>query len=213
VTEPRPTAAVGARAALGPATVVVVLLWALGGVLGLIWQWWSPAGPAGYVIRPGVVQPDETESFVAGDGRYAVLTVAVGIAAGLLVWFLAVARGTLAALALAAGCLGGAVLTEFVGHWTGGGTADGRANTVLAHLPLSLHMGGLRYAEAAAAMLVYGLCVAFTVHDDLGRPDPLRDAVRSVRADVQLQDVGSDGDRPGGPQQGDLTPQQHGGPA
>jgi hypothetical protein len=220
VTEPRPTAAVGARAALGPATVVVVLLWALGGVLGLIWQWWSPAGPAAYVIAPGQLQPDETEAFVAGDGRYALIVLAVGVLAGLLLWFAGICRGVAAVFVLAVGGLGGAAATAVTGHLARAAgrhyaCGDGTARCI-DHLRLSLHAHGLLLVEAAAAVLVYGLCVSFAKADDLGRPDPLREwALRSGRggrggsvgADVELQHAGRHRDGAGGAQQGDLPAQ------
>ncbi|MGH8963323.1 MAG: hypothetical protein ACRDWT_19390 [Jatrophihabitantaceae bacterium] len=187
---------------------VVILMSAGGALLGLVWQWWSPAGPAGYVIGPGRIQPDETEAFVAGDGRYAMIVVASGIVAALLVWFGRIARGIPAVLALALGGLAGAGLTALVGHLTGGGKGTGRTNTVIDALPLSVHTSGLVLAEAAAAVLVYALCVSFAHDDDLGEADPARDLARaSVRPDVELQYAGGDGDGPGGLQQGNLPPQ------
>ena len=96
--------------------VTVVLMWAVGGVLGLLWQWWTPAGPAGYLLAPGQVQPDETEAFVAGDGRYAAIVLGIGIVAALVLWFGRIGRGISAVLALAVGGLGGASATAGVGH-------------------------------------------------------------------------------------------------
>jgi hypothetical protein len=188
--------------------VIVVTMIAAGGLLGLVWQWWSPAGPAAYVIGPGLIQPDETEAFVAGDGRFAVIMLASGIAAGLLVWFARLARGSGAVLALTLGGLAGAGLADLVGHLTGGGQGSGKTNTVISELPLAVHMHGLLLVEAVAAVLVYGLCVSFATNDDLGEPDPVREQARaSVRPDVELQYAGGHGDGAGGPQQGDLTPQ------
>jgi hypothetical protein len=187
---------------------IVVAMSAVGALLGLVWQWWSPGGPAGYVIGAGKIQPDETEAFVAGDGRYAVIVLASGIAAGLLVWFARLARGAPAVVALALGGLGGAGLTALVGHSTSGGTDTGKTNSVINELPLSVHISGLILIEAAIAVLVYGLCVSFANDDDLGEPDPLRESARaSVRPDVQLQYAGGDSDGPGGLQQGYLPPQ------
>jgi hypothetical protein len=187
---------------------IVAIMAGAGGLLGLVWQWWSPAGPAAYVIGPGLIQPDETEAFVAGDGRYAVIVVAAGILAGLLVWFAKIARGTPAVIALALGGLAGAELTALVGHLAGGGKDSGKTNTIINELPLSVHTSGLVLIEAAAAVLVYGLCVSFAKDDNLDQPDPVRDQARaSVRPDVQLQYSGGDGDGPGGVQQGYLPPQ------
>ncbi len=153
--------------------VVVVLMWAVGGVLGLVWAWWSPPGPAGFVVAPGLVEPGESEAFVAGDGRFAAVVLAVGILAGLLVWFARIGRGIPAVLVLAVGGLGGAGAMALVGHGLRGagkhyGCAGGRA-TCIDHLPLSVHAHGLLLVEAAVAVLVYGLCVSFA---PIGRSRP-----------------------------------------
>jgi hypothetical protein len=155
------------------ATIVTVL--ALAGVpLGLIWAWWSPPGPRALLFSGGQVQPEESEAFVAGDGRFAILVVVAGLLAGLVAWFAKAVRGTIVLLALAAGGLVGAAVTVLVGSATGGGTASGKVGTVVDELPLSLHATGLLFLEAAAAVFVYGLCVSFAAADDLGHPDPER---------------------------------------
>jgi hypothetical protein len=192
--------------------VTVVLMWVAGAVLGLLWQWWSPAGPAGFVVSPGQVQPDETEAFIAGDGRYAAIAIAVGIAAALILWFGRIGRGIPAVLALAVGGLGGAAATAAVGHAVRGDGSTYRcgsgASSCINHLALSVHAHGLWLVEAAAAVLVYGLCVAFAKEDDLGLPDPAREQpTGSVGADVELQHSGRHRDRVGEAQERDLPPQ------
>jgi hypothetical protein len=202
----------GLPAPPAPLALTVVIMWAAGAVLGLLWQWWSPAGPAGFVVSPGQIQPDETEAFIAGDGRYAAIAIAVGIAAALILWFGRIERGILAVLALAVGGLGGAAATAAVGHVVRG---DGHtypcgsgASSCINHLALSVHAHGLWLVEAAAAVLVYGLCVAFAKDDDLGVPDPTREQLTgSVGADVELQHSGRHGDRVGEAQERDLPPQ------
>jgi hypothetical protein len=201
------------RAGIAHAAAVVLVMWAAGALLGMIWQWWSPAGPAGYVLGPGRVQPDETEAFVAGDGRYAALVVAAGIAFGALAWLSRMRRGVPAISALTLGGLGGALVTAVIGHTVRGA---GRhyacgTGTCIDHLRLSVHAHGLVLIEAAAAVLVYGLVVAFTRSDDLGEPDPLRRwAQGSVGTDVELEHAGRHRDGVGGAQQGDFPPQQPG---
>jgi uncharacterized protein DUF2567 len=143
----------------------------LGAALGVLWQWWSPPGPLGLVIVRGAVQPDETEAFVAGDGRFAVIAVVVGLLAGLLAWTWRSRRGPVLALGLALGALGGALLTEAVGHLIRGGSVAGAPGHFIEHLPLSVHATGLLFLEPAAALLVYGMAVAFANSDDLGRPE------------------------------------------
>ncbi|MEO6885707.1 MAG: hypothetical protein ABI232_05380 [Jatrophihabitantaceae bacterium] len=198
---------------------IVLALSVLGITFGFIWQWWSPNGPAGYVLGPGLVQPGETETFAATDGRFAVLMLGCGVLAALVVWFGRVARGPGAVLALAVGGLAAALLAGWIGGLVRAGghyypCGDGTARCI-DHLGLSVRMHGLYFLQAAAAVLVYAICVAFAAADDLGRPDPIRDQVRhqlsgSVRSDVQLQYVGGDGDGVGSPQQSQFPPQEHG---
>lgn len=180
----------------------MIALAVLGALLGFVWERWSPAGPRGFVIAPHAVQPDETESFVAADGRFAVICAAVGLVAGLTAWLRRSARGPVTAIALAVGGLAGAGLTDLVGHLRAGGSADGKTQAVIPELPLWVHMHGLLVLEATVAVLVYGLCVAFAAADDLGRAEP-----QSVRAGDQPEFGGSDRDAPGAYQQPYLPPQ------
>ncbi len=209
---------------LGFGSALVGVLAVIGALLGLVWAAWSPSGPRALLVRPGVFIPDETESFVAGDGRFLVLVAIVGVLAGFLAWTRVGRRGPLVAAALALGGVIGALLTELVGHLTGGGTFDGVPNTIINALPLSLHIPGLVLVESVAALLVYGLLAAFAVDDDLGHADPVRDRLRpsvlqttvgpppgagtpSVGAGDHPQYGGEHGDAPGPLQQGDLSAQ------
>jgi hypothetical protein len=181
---------------------LVVALAVLGAVLGVIWQWWSPPGPRGFVVAPHSIQPDETEAFVASDGRFAVICAATGLVAGVVAWFRTSTRGPVTVLALVVGGVLGALLTDVVGHLLGGGAGDGKAQTVLPELALWVHMRGLLLLEATVAVLVYGLCVAFATEDDLGRPEP-----QSVGAGDQMQFGWGGADAPGTHQQPYLPPQ------
>jgi hypothetical protein len=173
-----------------------------GALLGVIWQWWSPPSPLGFVLAPHAVQVDETEAWMAADGRFAVLCGAAGLVAGVAMWLYRAVRGPVIAAALAAGGLAGSALTELVGHLLVGGTDTGPTNTVLRHLPLSVHMHGLLVIESALAVLAYSLCAAFATDDDLGRPEP-----GSVRLDEQPQYGRGYGDAAGALQQPYLPPQ------
>src|SRR5437899_2018360 len=75
------------------ASVVVAVLTVAGVGLGALWLWWAPARPAAYVIGPGLIEPDGTESFVAADGRYAVLVAGIGVIAGIVAYCLRPTRG------------------------------------------------------------------------------------------------------------------------
>ena len=171
---------------------------AVGGiVLGFIWLAWAPGRPVGYVVKPGAIQADETEAFIAGDGRFAVLVLAAGVLGGLAAWRLRAVRGPVIAVALAAGAVVGSLLTEGVGRWLGGGTTSGAADSIIKRLPLSLHLSGLLVVEAAVALLVYGLFTAFAPADDLGAVESgafgPADA-NSVGIGDQAQDRGRQGD-------------------
>jgi hypothetical protein len=194
------------------AALVVLAFAAVGALLGVAWQAWSPPGPFGIIYGNGT-QPDETEAWAAADGRFGVIVAVVGIVAGIGAWLLRRARGPYAVLALGAGGIGGAALTEWIGHLLRGSAhtfacypPSGKASCT-DHLPLTLHMAGLLYVEPALAILVYGLLVAFAHQDDLGRPDPVRERV-SVRAVGQPDHGWSYGDRAGVPQQ-DEFPTEH----
>jgi len=204
----RPSAAAPLRAAV----VVLGALALLGVVLGLVWSWWSPARPIGFVIGAHAVQPDETESFVAGDGRFAFLTALAGLTAATVVWFVRSLRGPLAVAAIGAGGLLGAWLTAQVGHAVGGGSATGPAQTLIPHLPLDVHMSGLLMLEPAIAVLAYGLFVAFAASDDLDvdgpapSPYPVGVPVGSVGFGAQPQHGWGHGDAAGALHQPDLSP-------
>jgi hypothetical protein len=182
---------------------LVLALAVLGALLGVVWQWWSPPGPLGYVVAPHAIQPDETEAFIAGDGRFAVICASAGLLAGLVTWLRRSTRGPVTVLALGVGGLLGSYLTSAVGHALGGGTDDGKTNTLIRHLPLSVHMRGLLLLEATVAVLVYGVCASFAAEDDLGRPEPQP----SVGVWDEVEHVGSDRDAAGALQQPYLPPQ------
>lgn len=184
----------------------------LGIVLGFVWAAWSPPRPPGVQLSAGTVQINESEAFAAADGRFAVIAAVVGLAAGLVLWRWRTVRGPLVALSLVVGGLAGAWSTATVGHLAGHGTNHGPPQTEIVHLPLSLHLTGLYALEALLAVLVYSVLTAFAVEDDLGRPDPERDAARRRPADLVqpqyvVQHSWAHGDGAGLAQQDELAPQ------
>ena len=103
---------------------MAVVLAVVGALAGLVWAAWSPPGPRALVVSRGVYVPDETESFVAGDGRFLVIAAALGLVAAAGRVVPPPARGVLAALGLVVG--GGAVvLMWLIGHLSGGGAGGG----------------------------------------------------------------------------------------
>ena len=194
------------REDLRAGAVIVLVLAAIGAALGPLWVWWSPAGPLGLVVAPHAIQVDENETFVAVDGRFALLTALVGVLAGLVVWFLRSARGPVAAAALAAGGFAGALCTEGIGRLIDGGTDSAPVNTVIRHLPLAVHATALRLLEPLLALLVYSVFTAFAADDELGRPR-LESEPASVGGGPDPQYGWSDRDAAGALYQAELPPQ------
>jgi hypothetical protein len=164
-----------------------------GVVLGLIWAWWSPAGPQGYQYTHHIALQlsEESETFAASDGRFAVLTVSLGVLAGIAMWFVRSVRGPWIVLALGVGGWLSAEVTSLVGHLAGGGSDSGVYQHTIAHLGLHVRASGLIMIEGAAAVLLYSVLSAFAADDDLGRPDPVRDALQLPA--LELAGVGAGG--------------------
>jgi hypothetical protein len=152
--------------------------------LGFVWQAVSPRS-AGLVLQSGAIVPDETEAFIGTDGWFALLTGLVGLVAAVVVWSRRSWRGPAAIVALALGGVVGAMVTALVGHLAGGGKSTGKADALIT-LPVSLHATGLLCLEAAVAVLLYGLLVAFTTRDDLGRPAPAAHPEPTARSGVDM---------------------------
>lgn len=146
---------------------VVGVLAVLGVLAGAVWGLASPHS-LGYVARPGVVIPNETEQFIGADGRFVLITAIIGLIAGALCWSWRARRGPLLALGLAVGGFVSAILTALVGHLVAGGHASGAVNARLT-LPVTLHARGLLALEAGLALLVYLAGTLISGPDDLGR--------------------------------------------
>ena len=155
---------------LGPAATILVGMAVIGVLLGLIWAAISPR-TKGFVYLPNTVIPEESESFIAADGRFLLLTGAAGIVVAVAAWMRRSSRGPATALALIAGGLLGALLTDFIGRLVSGGHDSGALNTVVT-LPLRVHARGLLLIEAALAAFVYAACALFARRDDLGVDEP-----------------------------------------
>jgi hypothetical protein len=156
------------RRDLRAGAILVACLAVAGVLLGLIWPAITPRAH-GFVYLRHTVVPLESESFVASDGRFLLLTGGVALVAGLASWLNRASRGPAVAAALAAGGLLGAVLTEVLGRATGGGKTTGTLGDALT-LPVTVHARGLLLAEPVLALFVYAVCVLFARRDDLARP-------------------------------------------
>jgi hypothetical protein len=193
--------------------IVVAVLAAVGIVLGVVWAWWSPHGPQAVTLSNGTIWPyEESERFIEIDGRFAAIALVVGLVAGLALWLRTKLRGPIAVTALCVGGLIGALFMRITGYLTGGGSTDtvkcdlpAGYGGCIRQLPVSLHMDALMLLESVVAVLVYSVCAAFAVRDDLGRRDPTRvlvlrrraEAAASVGGGAEPQDARRDGDGAG----------------
>lgn len=160
-----------------PARRLRPLLWLLaaqvaGGVaLGLVWLAWSPHTVA-YLIPLGnhgaVLIPAESESQIAGDGRFALLSAVLGVLAGVIAWRLRSVRGPLVPVSLVAGGVLGSVVARAVGQWLSGGSVHGAPNTAVSP-PLTLHSLPLLALQAFFAVLVYTTVSGLSTDPHLGR--------------------------------------------
>ncbi|HSV65377.1 MAG TPA: hypothetical protein VLJ59_05640 [Mycobacteriales bacterium] len=157
------------------AVVLVVGLVLAGLLAGLLWVRLAPRLPY-QVTGPGqaVATRPESEVFVAADGWYLVITLAIGVLAGLLAWLPRPARGWLMPAALAAGGVAGAIATKMLGELMAGPPAAQALRQVGAVVfsPVRLRATAFIMAEGFVAVLAYLIVVGFAARDDLGNPDP-----------------------------------------
>ncbi|MFL6161184.1 MAG: hypothetical protein ACJ74U_03060 [Jatrophihabitantaceae bacterium] len=157
-----------------PLVVLVLAQLLTGVVLGLIWLAWSPTSVS-YMLDSGhgsaVVVPGESESQVAGDGRYALLTVLAGLVFGLLAWRLRSNRGSVTLLVLGASSLLSSLLALATGQLLSNGHDSAPVNTAF-HPPLALHATAAVFLQALLAVLVYTVFVGLAGDQHLGRGRP-----------------------------------------
>ena len=161
------------RGDLRAAVAIVVVLAVSGVLLGLVWQAISPR-TRGFVLLPHAIVPEESESLIATDGRFWLLTAGVAIVVSVAAWFHRSSRGPVVAVALAAGGLLGALLTDLVGRATGGGASGGALHSTIT-MQVTVHARGLLLVEPVLALFVYEIFVLCAKRDDLGRAAQGRD--------------------------------------
>jgi hypothetical protein len=142
----------------------------LAGVLaGLIWRAWAP-GTVSYLVagaegQPAFVVPQESESQIAGDGRFVLLSIALGMLFGLVAWRLRALRGPVVLAALAVGGLLSSVLARAAGELFSG-TPARELNAAFAP-ELSLHALPALAVQAFFGVLVYTALAGLSAHPDL----------------------------------------------
>lgn len=151
----------------------------LGGVaLGLLWAWWSPRSVA-YVVQISAghtaLVPPESESQVAADGRFVVLSAIIGVAFGVAAWLTRRVRGPVTVVCLAAGAVLSSLVAAGVGHLVSSGSGSGAVNTVVTQ-KLALHGVSWLWVQAFCAVLVYVAIAGLLADPTLGRSAPPRGA-------------------------------------
>lgn len=147
--------------AVGAMTAVALTV--LGVPTGAVWSAIAPRARL-IAVAPGQAMPadPETTAYIAADGRFAMLTMAVGVVAAIVAYALAGRRhGTAAAVGLAVGGVLGSLAAWQTGRLPslGGYRHALHAAGVGDHLtgPLTLHARGVLVLGALAAVAAFGL--------------------------------------------------------
>ncbi|MCO5999612.1 hypothetical protein [Actinoallomurus rhizosphaericola] len=160
----------------------------LGVPIGLLWVAIAPRTAYQVSGGKGLLADPETETLIAADGWFAVLTVAAGLLCGVAAYVLAGRLGEQGLLVgIAAGGLAAAIVAWRLGHLVGQSGYRHALRTAgdgtLVHAPLGLHAYGVVLAWPLTAVVVFGLLEALDV------------ANRESRAKLAAGDAG--GGRPG----------------
>jgi hypothetical protein len=143
----------------------------VGALLGLLWLAWSPQSTVYRIPTSSggtVLIPDETENWMAADGRFLTLSALAGLAAGLLTWYLLRRwRGPIGLLAVAVGAVLGAWVTSLIGHLASSGSTKGPVQTAL-HPQLTLHGWPMLMVQAFLGVLAYTALAGFSADPRLG---------------------------------------------
>jgi|GEM_PF-6728859 len=141
------------------------------GVLaGLVWRILSPH-TLSYLLsggdgKPPFVVPDESESQVAGDGRFVLLSIGLGMVFGLVAWRLRALRGPVVLATLAAAGLLSSLVARTVGELLPSGSPAPRVDSAF-HPQLSLHSLPALAVHAFFAVLVYTALVGLSADANL----------------------------------------------
>jgi hypothetical protein len=162
-------AAIRVRPPVRPLAAFLASQLALGVVIGLVWLRWAPR-TISYLVPASdnrtVVIPDESESQIAGDGRFFVLCAVAGLLVGVIAWFLFKRwRGPVALITLTIGATLSSLLARIVGESLSSGTRYPAVRSMF-HPALVLHAGGLLWVQALFAVAVYLTCAGLTADAD-----------------------------------------------
>jgi hypothetical protein len=183
----------------------------LGVPIGLLWVAIAPRTAYQVSGGKGVLADPETQTLIAADGWFAVLTAAAGLLCGVAAYLLAGRVGELGPLAgIAAGGVAAAIVAWRLGHIIGLNAYQHALRTdgdgTLVHAPLGLHALGVALAWPLTAVVVFALLEALDVAgresrgrlsagDPGGRRPGQPDEVGGGEFDLQAAPTGRDIDR------------------
>ena len=149
---------------------------AAGVLVGIAWRVWAPKTTS-YLLsggdgKPAFVVPDESESQIAGDGRFVLLSLLIGIVFGALAWRLRSGRGPVPVGVLAVTGVLSSLLARAVGELLSHGSAAHKVNAAFTP-QLSLHGLAALWVQAFFAVLVYTALAGLSSNPELDRPPDL----------------------------------------
>lgn len=113
------------------------------------------------------VIPAENESWVAGDGRFVLLSLGAGLVVALVAYALRSLRGPLGVAVVAAGSLGASALASLVGQALSHGATTAPLRTAFTP-PLHLHAQATLLVWGLTATVVYTLIAGLSTDENLG---------------------------------------------
>jgi len=153
------------------AAAVVAVLAVAGLGAGALWIGVAPRLPFQVVkVGQAVRARPESEVFVADDGWYFFITLAIGLLAGVLAWLPRSGRGWLMPVALAVGGVAGALVARVFGEWLTPELTRSALQQIGATVlfPVRLKAQAAVVEEAFAAVVVYLILFVCAERDDLG---------------------------------------------
>lgn len=190
------------RSTLAAAGLTVVALAAAGAPFGLLWRFLSPSVP---VINIGdgrvVVNDPSPEEYIAADGWFTLLGLALGLAAAVGAWMLLRRhRGPWLVAAVTLGSLAAAVVAWQAGRLIGRADyqrwQETSAQAATYQAPPDVHAYGVLLVPAFAAVIALTLMAGWSNDPELDAPGA-RPGYGHDRGDVETQPFSSDW--PGGP--------------
>jgi hypothetical protein len=154
-----------------------VVVFVLGGPLGLLWAWLAPSVPVIDAGQSGIVVNDPSpEEYIAADGWFTLLGLGFGLLVAIVAWLvLRRDRGPFLLLGVVAGTLGaGYYLAPWLGEMIGRSAYQHWRDTAVQGAtymaPPEVHSTGPMLVPAFAAAIVLTLLAGWSNDPDLEQP-------------------------------------------